>query len=141
MNAFDLGLKRGKDYLLRFSCEYLKAHMTFAEYKAIGHVDAKQQYPSSKGQTNFLLGWWNIGEQYITLFCPDDSELYGAQQKIKYVRTRLDSVRNDLAPLLAWREDEAATNDLIQDAFESLERAQEHLKRLQAHLAKQDKVS
>jgi len=141
MNALELGLKRGKDYLLRFSCEYLKGHVTFAEYKAIGHIDAKQQYPSKKGQTNFLLGWWNIGEQHIELFCPDDSELYGTQQKVKYVLIRLGSVCNDLEPLLLWREDDHTANAMIQDAFESLERAQEHLKKLQAHLAKQDKVS
>lgn len=110
--ALDKGYRRGREYLR--SCEAEK--LTFAEYKQLGKVDVKRQYKQKSKQDEYLLGWWHAGEQFASLFKPDNNDSYSALKRIALLQQELGNIAKDLDELQDWREEDSVLQSCLQDA-------------------------
>lgn len=112
MSALDKGYLRGREYLR--SCPIEK--LTFEQYKSLGRVDVKRQYKQKKAQDQYLLGWWHAGEQFASLFKPDNNDSYGALKRIALLQQELGNIAKDLDELQDWREDDLILQSCLEDA-------------------------
>jgi hypothetical protein len=125
------GYIRGREYLRRCNIQTL----TFSEYRNLGRVDVKQQYKQQKAMDAYLLGWWHAGEQFASLFKPDDSDAFTVEKRIKIMMLQLDDISTDLEELLHWRKDDTIMHQCFKDAFELLNFVQANLEMARDHLA------
>jgi hypothetical protein len=132
MDAMEKGYKRGREYLRRCPIE----KTTFEQYKAMGKVDVKQQYKQKKAQDQYLLGWWHAGEQFASLFKPDDNDSYSAVKRIKSIQQRLQGCVPIFNDLLDFREDDDFLQETLSKAVEAFEQVLDCLDLINDHLKK-----
>lgn len=130
--SFENGYKRGREYLRRCPIETT----TFEQYKSMGKVDVRGQYKQKKAQDQYILGWWHAGEQFASLFRPDDNDAYSAFKRIKSIQQRLESAIPDFEELLEFRQDDAVLQDLLCKACEAFNEVLECLDTARDHLGK-----
>lgn len=123
MSAVDAGYKRGRAYINSHPLAGLRK-ITFEQYRVFGRTVAKHDYSREKAQNDFLLGWWGAGSQFITLFAPDDTELYGAEKTLQNIQAHLRSVCDDLQPLLGWRKENGTLHGWLEEVSVALGDAQ-----------------
>ena len=134
MTAKDNGYIRGREYLRSCRIE----NVTFQEYRNLGRVDAKQLYKRQEKQDEFLLGWWQAGEQFLTLF-KQTGENYQTQKSVLSIRTRLENLSRELEEVLEAQEDDTILQHMLQDAFEELDSALMVLNKVNVYLKKEGK--
>ncbi len=123
--ALDKGYKRGREYLRQCPIEKL----TFEQYKKLGRVDVKRQYKQKKAQDQYLLGWWHAGEQFASLFKPDNSDSYSILKRIALLQQELGNIVKDLDQLQDWRKDDEIMQSRFEDAADYIRYAMGELAR------------
>lgn len=120
MSAFDIGRKRGSEYMNRFSLEQLKT-ITLEEYCAMGRLDARQHFKTKRAQDDYALGWFSHGKQFVSLFKPDDNEQFVAERELKNIRMHLEAAQEGIQKLLQWRQSDLALHTYLEDASDEVE--------------------
>jgi hypothetical protein len=128
--ALDKGYTRGRAYLRQCAIETT----TFKEYERIGKVDVRRQYKQKKAQDQYLLGWWHAGEQFASLFKPDDNDSYSALKRITEIQQRLGDLVKELDVLQDWREDDELLQSRVEDAADYIRYALGELARAEEHI-------
>jgi hypothetical protein len=128
--ALDKGYLRGREYLRRCPIETL----TFEQYKQLGRVDVRQQYKQKKAIDQYLLGWWHAGEQFASLFKPDNDESYSALKRIAEIQQRLGALIKELDVLQDWRENDLILQSHLEDAADYIRYALGELSRAEEHI-------
>ena len=134
MTAKDIGYTRGREYLRSCRIE----NVTFQEYRNLGRVDAKQLYKRQEKQDEFLLGWWQAGEQFLMLF-KQTGDNYQTQKSVQSIRTRLENLSRELEEVLEAQEDDTILQHMLQDAFEELDGALMVLNKVNVYLKQEGK--
>lgn len=130
--SFEVGYKRGREYLRRCHIE----KFTFEQYKQLGKVDVKRQYKQKKAQDQYLLGWWHAGEQFASLFKPDDNDSYSAVKRVKSIQQRLEGCIPIFDDLLDFREDDYFLQETLSKACEAFNQVMDCLDQVNDHLRK-----
>jgi len=128
--SFEKGYERGREYLRRCQMETT----TFDQYKGMGKVDVKRQYKQKKAQDQYILGWWHAGEQFASLFKPDDNDAYSAFKRVKSIQQRLESAIPAFEKLLEFRQDDAVLQGILYKACEAFNEVLEHLDKASDYL-------
>ncbi len=129
MTAKDNGYIRGREYLQRCRIE----SVTFQQYRNLGIVDAKQQYKRKEKQNEYLLGWWQAGEQFLTLF-RQTGDSYQTQKSVQSIRERLAALSKEIEAVLEAQDDNLTLQHMLQDAFEELDKSQITLNDIHVYL-------
>src|SRR5215469_12902518 len=114
--ALDKGYLRGREYLRRCQIETV----TFEQYKRLGRVDVTRQYKLKSKQDEYLLGWWHAGEQFASLFKPDDNDTYAAEKRIKSWQQRLGAIFSEMEDLQDWQKDENVLQSHLWEAYSAV---------------------
>ena len=114
--ALDKGYLRGREYLRRCQIETV----TFEQYKRLGRVDVTRQYKLKSKQDEYLLGWWHAGEQFASLFKPDDNDTYAAEKRIKSWQQRLGAIFSEMEDLQDWQKDEDVLQSHLWEAYSAV---------------------
>lgn len=121
MSAEAQGYKDGREYMRRAHI----GRMVFSEFQRIGRLASEQVYIRKQKRFEYLMGWWKAGEQLITLFQQDDTNTWGAQRRVEYIRSRLASTVDDFQTLLDYHEDDETLQGKLVEAVELLTRLQD----------------
>lgn len=119
MAATHEGVKQARKHSYR-----IDKKMTFQQWGDLGREVARDIYKREKAQQEFLLSWWAIGEQFLTLFKMDDADSWGGERKLQSIRGHLGTVCTELEELLGYRREDEKLQALLQDAYELLDRMQ-----------------
>jgi hypothetical protein len=134
MTAKDKGITRGREFLRRAKIE----NMTFQEYCNLGKVDAKKQYKRKEAQEQYVVGWWLIGEQFLTLF-KQSQDRHQVQKSVLNVRIRLASLYRELEDILEAQDGDIELQHMLQDAYEELSDAQDILNKVDMYLKRPER--
>lgn len=121
MSAEARGYKDGREYMRSSHI----GRMTFMEFRQVGTLASERLYVRKAKRREYLMGWWYAGNEFITLFQQDESNEWGAQKRVEYIRVRLGSTVDDFQTLLGYHEDDETLQRMLGDAVELLTRLQD----------------
>lgn len=135
--AEGVGATRAREYLKRQSQEML-ATMTLEEFCAIGRLDAKQRFKLQASRDAFVLGWFQVGQEFCTLFKPDDNEQFVAEKEVERIEGLLKEVERRLGKLVAWRNDDVRLATYLDHTIGSFEETQVHFQVYRGYMKTKD---